>query len=113
MNLKQLYIYTMSPHAGLPEMSAAIPIENPIVPVCFIYQDVDTKGPTLVATGDIPNMVAIGFNDKASSIIISKGDWALYEHVNYGGKKMILGPGTYNNLHTLGNDTLSSIKLQQ
>ena len=89
----------------------SVPIQEPVVPVCFIYQDTNAKGPTLVATGDISNMVQVGFNDKASSIIISKGDWALFEHIDYKGKKIILGPGTYDNLHTLGNDTLSSIKL--
>ena len=90
----------------------SVPIQLPTVPVCFIYQHVDMKGATFVATGDVPNLVKLGFNDKASSIVISKGDWAFYEHVDYKGKKIVLGPGTYANLHTLGNDTLSSIKLQ-
>ena len=90
----------------------SVPVQQPVVPACFIYVDVSYKGATFVATGDVPNLVKVGFNDKASSIIISKGDWALYEHVDYKGKKIILGPGKYDNLHTLGNDILSSIKLQ-
>ena len=90
----------------------SIPIQEPVVPVCFIYRDYNLKGPTFVATGDVPNMIAAGFNDKASSMVVSKGDWALFEHVDYKGKKIVLGPGTYNNLDTLGNDTLSSLKLQ-
>ena len=88
----------------------SIPIQDPVRPVCFIYQDVDMKGPTFVATGSVPDMVKAGFNDKASSIIVSKGQWALYEDINFKGKNIILGPGTYNNLDTLGNDSLSSIQ---
>ena len=91
----------------------SIPIQDPLVPVCFIYQHVSMKGQTLVATKDIPNLKAVGFNDKASSCIISKGEWAFYEHVNYEGKKITLGPGNYTNLYTLGNDTLSSVKLEK
>ena len=91
----------------------SIPIEDPVIPVCFIYKDYNTKGKTLVVTKDISDFRAVGFNDKASSCIISKGEWAFYEHINYEGKKIVLGPGTYTNLYTLGNDTVSSVKLEK
>ena len=102
----------MSASTGQKQLKMSVPVQKPVVPVCFVYQDALMKGATFVVTGDIPDLTKVGFNDKASSIIVSKGDWALYEDIDYKGKMMILGPGTYDNLRTLGNDTLSSIKLQ-
>ncbi|CAH1251514.1 AIM1L [Branchiostoma lanceolatum] len=57
------------------------------------------------------NFADLGFDDKASSAIVTGGDWEVFEDASYGGKQWKLSPGHYNNLATLGcNDKLSSAK---
>lgn len=90
---------------------STVPVQDPIVPVVFIYEDYSYKGKTLTLTASCSDFVTIGFNDKASSCIVKKGTWSFYEHVNYKGKKITLEPGCYPNLNTLGNDILSSVQL--
>ena len=88
-------------------------IQDPVAPVIFIYRDYEFRGPTLVLTETCSNMVKIGFNDKASSVIVKKGRWTLSQHIeNEGlGRQITLGPGCYKSLDTLGNDVLSSVHL--
>ena len=90
---------------------SSFPINDTVTPVILIYEHCNYKGRTLVLTGNQANFVTIGFNDKASSAIILKGSWQLFEHIDFNGKALTLHPGQYDNLHTLGNDTLSSVKL--
>ena len=91
-----------------------VPVQDPIGPACFIYEHVDYKGKTLVVTGNVPNLVSIGFNDAASSMIVMKGQWRIYEHIDFHGVAILLGPGCYKNFADFGipaNDCISSIKL--
>ena len=94
-----------------PEMSVSV--HEPVAPVAFIYSDYNFQGPTLTLTESCSNMVDIGFNDKASSIIVMKGRWTLSQHIEDEGlgRQITLGPGSYANLDTLGDDVLSSVHL--
>ena len=89
-----------------------VPMQNPVVPACFLYQHINYAGSTLAVTGDIANFVPLGFNDVASSLVITKGTWTVYQHINFGGKSKSFGPGIYPNFVDMGiNDSVSSIKL--
>ena len=91
---------------------SGVPVQDPVAPVVFIYRDYNFEGPTLVLTGSCSNFVDIGFNDTASSVIVKKGTWIFCEHVDYKGKQITLGPGSYKTIDTLGNDVLSSVRLE-
>lgn len=57
------------------------------------------------------NFVKLGFNDMASSLIVVKGRWTVYKHINYDVALGTYTAGTYvPNLAP--NDTLSSAKLE-
>ena len=91
-----------------------VPMQSPVVPACFLYQHINYTGNTLAVTGDIANFVPLGFNDVASSLIVSRGQWTVYEHINFGGRSKVFGPGVYPNFVDMGiNDIVSSIKLTQ
>ena len=79
-----------------------------------LFQHADFRGRMLVLEGSNPNLPDIDFNDQLSSFIIIGGRWALYEHISYRGKRVILGPGKYTSTSALGgagyNDKISSIK---
>ena len=72
------------------------------------------RGRMLVLYGSNSNLLAINFDNQLSSLIITGGHWALYEHSSYRGKSVILGPGKYTSASALGgaggNDKISSIK---
>ena len=79
-----------------------------------LFQHFNYRGRMLVLYGSNSNLPAIDFNDQLSSFIITGGQWTLYEHTNYQGKKVTLGPGKYTSPTALsgagGNDKISSIK---
>ncbi len=39
----------------------------------------------VVLTGAASNFLSIGFNDKVSSIIVLKGNWTAYQHIDFQG----------------------------
>ena len=70
------------------------------------------QGRAMTAENDVPNFVPFGFNDRASSVVVLGERWEACEHVNYGGRCVILRPGRYPSLSAMGlNDTLSSVRM--
>ena len=78
-----------------------------------LYEHAAFKGRTLQLTGDASNFVSLGFNDIVSAVQIEGGTWTLYQHVDYKGKSVTLGPGSYDYdviKARIGNDCVSSAK---
>ena len=78
------------------------------------YERENFQGRSYVAQQPIDNLQLTGFNDRASSMIVS-GDsntrWEVCEDTRFGGRCMILRPGNYSSLNAMGlNDQISSIK---
>ncbi len=62
-------------------------------------------------SGEIHNMNEVGFNDRASSVIVFEGRWEVCEHADFNGRCMILRPGRYPDLGAMGmNDLISSVR---
>lgn len=55
------------------------------------------------------------WNDRISSIVVLGGHWRFFEHINYGGKSWLLGPGQYRWVSSVGvpNDIISSFRLEK
>lgn len=53
------------------------------------------------------------FNDSISSIIVVSGTWEFCTDSYYGGQKVVLGPGYYENEGRIGlpNDSISSFRV--
>jgi hypothetical protein len=47
------------------------------------------------------------FDDRATSLIVYSGEWALCQHPNFGGQCMTYGPGRYDNLGRMNNQVTS------
>ncbi len=63
------------------------------------------------ADGDVPDFRPFGFNDRASSVMVLGERWEACEHVGYTGRCVILRPGMYPSLASMGlNDRLSSVR---
>ena len=75
-----------------------------------LYKDVDSKGPSVdLYAGRGTNFVRSSFNDNASSIKVARGySVTLFSEGNFRGKRITLGPGSYNLTNRNFNDVTSS-----
>lgn len=76
-----------------------------------LYEQEGFHGRTFTANGPIHNLDKHGFNDKASSIIVDRGDWQVCEHADFHGRCIVLRPGQYPALRTMNmNNSISSLR---
>jgi hypothetical protein len=74
-----------------------------------LFADHNFNGNQVTLEGDVPNLRDVGFNDRASSIIVRSGTWQICEHKDFGGYCAELTPGEYRELPRF-NDSVSSIR---
>lgn len=76
-----------------------------------LYQDDNFNGPRFSANNSVSDLGRVGFNDRASSVIVRGGSWQLCNDSYYRGQCTTLGPGEYRSLRAMGlNDRVSSIR---
>jgi uncharacterized protein YcfJ len=75
------------------------------------YENEGFQGRTFTAERNINNFERSGFNDRASSVVVLGNRWEVCEHAQFGGQCIILRPGRYPNLSSMGmNDRVSSVR---
>jgi uncharacterized protein YcfJ len=75
------------------------------------YQHEGLRGATFSTNGPIANFDSLGFNDRASSVIVQKGRWEVCEDADYRGNCAVLQPGQYPSLREMGlNNRISSVR---
>jgi hypothetical protein len=74
-----------------------------------LFSDSDFNGQRVTIDRDAPNLRDFGFNDRASSVVVTSGRWLLCEHANFGGRCAEFGPGEYRRLPGF-NDAVSSVR---
>ena len=75
-----------------------------------LYESPGFAGRSLTLRGYTPNLDEIGFNDRASSIVVRSGTWQLCTDANFGGTCATLSRGEYRNLDGRLNGQLSSAR---
>jgi uncharacterized protein YcfJ len=76
-----------------------------------LYQQERFYGPTFTAQSSVNNLDRVGFNDRASSLIIDRGIWQVCEDSNFRGHCIELRPGQYPSLGAMGlNNRISSLR---
>jgi uncharacterized protein YcfJ len=79
-----------------------------------LYESEGLRGQVFTADRPINNLERYGFNDRASSAVVQRGDWEVCEHANWQGNCMILRPGQYPSLAAMGmNNRISSFRRVQ
>ena len=69
------------------------------------------QGRAFNADNEVVNFRRFGFNDRASSVVVLGERWEVCEHVNFTGLCVILRPGRYPDLASMGlNDSISSVR---
>lgn len=76
-----------------------------------VYEHEGFRGRSFTAQQTIPNMNQMGFNDLASSIEVVGERWEVCDSMRFRGNCIVLRPGRYPSLATLGlNDRMSSLR---
>ena len=76
-----------------------------------LYEQEGFHGRTFTANGPVYNLDRLGFNDRASSLIIDRGDWQICEDADFHGRCVVLRAGQYPSLASVGmNDRISSLR---
>jgi uncharacterized protein YcfJ len=76
-----------------------------------LYEQEGFHGRAFTANGPIYNLDKLGFNDRASSVIVDRGDWQVCEDADFRGRCIVLRPGQYPALRTMNmNNKISSLR---
>jgi len=76
-----------------------------------LYERDGMRGEVFTADRPITDLTRYGFNDRASSMIVQRGQWEVCEHQNFQGECRILRPGQYPSLSAMGlNNKVSSFR---
>ena len=90
--------------------SAAINAQT--APQITFYENNDFVGRSFTTQQPVSNFGRKGFNDRASSVVVSGGRWEVCEDVAYAGRCVVLKPGNYSSLGDMAlNDRLSSTRI--
>lgn len=75
------------------------------------YSQEGLRGQAFTADGTIDNFEYVGFNDRASSLVIQRGRWEVCDDAYYRGYCTVLSPGQYPSLAAMGlNNRISSVR---
>jgi uncharacterized protein YcfJ len=76
-----------------------------------LYEREGLRGQVFTADRSVSDLERYGFNDRASSVIVQRGQWQVCEHANFEGSCTILRPGQYPSLAAMGmNNRISSLR---
>jgi uncharacterized protein YcfJ len=90
---------------------AALGVSSLATAQITFYEDGDFRGRSFAASSWVNDFTRYGFNDRASSAIVSNGRWEVCEDVGFQGRCAELRPGNYDSLRAMGmNDRISSVR---
>lgn len=76
------------------------------------YEHDGFQGRTFTTQSRVNNLQRVGFNDRASSVVVTSDRWEVCEDADFSGKCVVLRPGSYASLGAMGlNDRLSSVRV--
>lgn len=75
------------------------------------YEHDGWRGRAFTTAADVRNFSSMGFNDRASSVVVERGQWEVCDDNRFGGNCMVLRRGSYESLSGMGmNDRISSVR---
>lgn len=90
---------------------AGLGLAGPALAQVTFYEHDGFQGRHFTAQKQVANLQRAGFNDRASSALVSNGLWEACEDARFGGRCVVLRPGQYPSLSAMGlNDRVSSVR---
>ncbi len=75
------------------------------------YEGEGFRGRAFAANGEVRNFERVGFNDRASSVVVDRGRWEVCEDARFEGRCVVLRRGSYDSLRGMGMDRrISSVR---
>ena len=75
------------------------------------YENEDFGGRSFTATTAVDNFARHGFNDRASSVVVTRERWEVCQDATFAGRCVVLPPGRYASLAAMGlDDRVSSVR---
>ena len=91
--------------------AAALSMSAQALAQITFYEHDGWRGRTFTTNEEVRDFVRVGFNDRASSVIVDRGEWEVCDDARFGGKCMVLRRGSYESLRGMGmNDRISSVR---
>lgn len=83
----------------------------PAIAQITLYPGEGWRGRPIALNNSVRDLRAVGFDDRASSVVVEHGRWEVCEHPNFQGECRILRHGSYDSLRGMGlNNSISSIR---
>jgi uncharacterized protein YcfJ len=77
------------------------------------YEGEGYRGGAFTTARAVPDFTRYGFNDRASSVVVARGQWEVCQNTGYSGRCVLLRRGSYDSLRGMGlNDRVSSMRPQ-
>jgi uncharacterized protein YcfJ len=77
----------------------------------ILYEGEGFGGRSFRADRPVDNFDHMGFNDRASSLVVTRRAWEVCEHAHFGGRCVVLQPGRYDSLRRMGlENRISSLR---
>jgi uncharacterized protein YcfJ len=75
------------------------------------YENEGFAGRSFTTDQRVADMERTGFNNRASSVLVTRSNWEVCDDVRFGGRCVVLRPGRYPSLASMGlNDRVSSVR---
>jgi len=89
----------------------AVAIASQVMAQVTFYEQDNFRGRSFTTENQVGNFQRYGFNDSASSVVVTKDSWEVCETTQFGGRCAVLQPGRYPSLAAMGlNDRVSSVR---
>ena len=76
-----------------------------------LYQQQNFIGRAFNTNAPVSDLGRLGFNDRASSVIVERGQWQVCDDIGFRGYCIVLRPGQYPSLRSMGlNNRVSSLR---
>jgi hypothetical protein len=62
------------------------------------FEEVNLDGRSVGTVDNVPNLNTLGFDDRASSLVVYAGQWEICSEARFGGRCAVFGPGRYASL---------------
>ena len=101
----------MNPKLKIAVAAVAIGMASLAFSQVTFYEHENFRGRTFAADRQVNNFARSGFSDRSSSAIVANSRWQVCDDVRFGGRCVVLRPGTYNSLEGMGmNKRISSAR---
>jgi uncharacterized protein YcfJ len=91
--------------------AAGIALATQAMAQITLYAGEGFRGPAFTADKPIRDFDPYGFNDRARSLVVNGGNWQVCEDSRFQGRCVVLRPGNYDSLASMGmNDRISSVR---